>query len=102
MCARRGSGALAPMVRRGGVVVSLLIAGAVVSGCSATDGGGDETLTIFAAASLTETFTTLEEAFEHDHEGVDVVISFDSSTALAEQIRQGAPADVIATLGRTA
>lgn len=102
MPARRGRAAPTPVVRRGGVVVCLLFAGAVVSGCSAAGDGSDETLTIFAAASLTETFTTLEEAFEHDHEGLDVVISFDSSTALAEQITQGAPADVIATADQAA
>src|SRR5688500_2755786 len=57
-------------------------------------------LTIFAASSLTDSFGVLEKAFEKDHEGVDVVISYGSSTALAEQIVQGAPADVIATADR--
>jgi molybdate transport system substrate-binding protein len=66
--------------------------------CSDDAGGADEqTLTVFAAASLTEAFTTLEEAYEKDHEGVDVVLSFGSSTTLAEQVTEGAPADVLAT-----
>ena len=71
-------------------------------GCS-RDSGGDEagvtaeTLTVFAAASLTEVFDELEARYENDHPEVDVVISFGSSTALAEQVQAGAPADVIAT-----
>jgi molybdate transport system substrate-binding protein len=73
----------------------LVVAGAA---CSDDAGAGDEqTLTVFAAASLTEAFTTLEDAYEKDHEGVDVVLSFGSSTTLAEQITEGAPADVLAT-----
>ncbi len=66
-----------------------------VSGC----GGNDKTeLTIFAAASLTESFTELERAYENDHADVDVIVSFGSSSALAEQVNEGSsPADVIAT-----
>ncbi len=61
---------------------------------SATNG---KTLTVLAAASLTETFTSLAETFEDDHPGVEVRLSFDSSATLAEQVVQGAPADVLAT-----
>jgi molybdate transport system substrate-binding protein len=79
-------------------MVTSLAAGALlltaVTGCS----GSDKTkLTIFAASSLTGTFTTLESQFEKDHSNVDVVLSFGSSTTLAEQITGGAPADIIAT-----
>ena len=52
---------------------------------------------MLAAASLTETFTTLAKEFEADHPGVDVKLAFDSSATLAEQVTQGAPADVLAT-----
>ncbi len=54
-------------------------------------------LTVFAASSLTGTFGTLKTQFESQHPGVTVVLSFGSSTTLAEQITAGAPADVIAT-----
>ncbi|WP_107660812.1 molybdate ABC transporter substrate-binding protein [Nocardia suismassiliense] len=54
------------------------------------------TVTVFAAASLTETFTELGKQFEAAHPGVRVVYSFGASSALAEQINQGAPADVFA------
>lgn len=68
------------------------------SGEAATD---NSQLTVFAASSLTETFTELESAFEADHPGVDVVISFGSSGTLTEQITAGAPADVVATADDT-
>jgi molybdate transport system substrate-binding protein len=62
-------------------------------------GGGDDdrTLTVLAAASLTETFTELAQVFEEDHPGVDVELVFGSSTTLAEQAAAGAPGDVLAT-----
>lgn len=61
-------------------------------------GGDDEqTLTVLAAASLTETFTELAEAFEADHPGVEVELVLGSSTALAEQAADGAPGQVLAT-----
>ncbi len=77
------------------LVVSFLL-GASLAGCGG-DSGGRTQLTVLAAASLTETFEQLEESFEKDHPDVDVVISFGSSSALAEQVNQGSPADVIAT-----
>ncbi|MFF2083580.1 molybdate ABC transporter substrate-binding protein [Nocardia sp. NPDC058176] len=55
------------------------------------------TVTVFAAASLTETFTELGKQFEAAHPGTKVVYSFGASSALAEQIKQGAPADVFAS-----
>jgi molybdate transport system substrate-binding protein len=56
-----------------------------------------KTLTVLAAASLTESFTALEKRFETEHAGVDVKISFAGSSALAQQIIQGAKADVFAS-----
>lgn len=53
-------------------------------------------LTVFAAASLTESFTTIDHQFEAAHPGVKVTPSFDASSTLATQITQGAPADVFA------
>ncbi len=55
-----------------------------------------ETVTVFAAASLTETFTSLGAEFEKAHPGVKVRFNFGSSATLAQQIVQGAPADVFA------
>ena len=55
------------------------------------------TVSVFAAASLTESFTTLAKSFEAAHPGVTVKLDFDASSALALQITQGAPADVFAS-----
>jgi molybdate transport system substrate-binding protein len=68
----------------------------------AASGSGSEdelsgTLTVLAAASLTESFEALADEFEARHEGVTVELAFDSSATLAEQVNQGAPGDVLAT-----
>ncbi|WP_329087997.1 MULTISPECIES: molybdate ABC transporter substrate-binding protein [unclassified Streptosporangium] len=54
------------------------------------------TLTVFAAASLTGTFTELGKTFEAAHPGTTVRFNFGSSATLAQQIVAGAPADVFA------
>jgi molybdate transport system substrate-binding protein len=54
-------------------------------------------LTVFAAASLTETFTRLGRDFEAANPGSTVAFSFAGSSALATQINEGAPADVFAS-----
>jgi molybdate transport system substrate-binding protein len=57
---------------------------------------GAGTVTVFAAASLTEAFTQIAEDLEADEPGTTVVLSFGASSALAQQIVNGAPADVFA------
>ncbi|WP_328474335.1 molybdate ABC transporter substrate-binding protein [Actinoplanes sp. NBC_00393] len=54
-------------------------------------------VTVFAAASLTESFTTLGKQFEQAHPGTTVTFNFAGSSALATQINEGAPADVFAS-----
>jgi molybdate transport system substrate-binding protein len=81
-------------------VLALLLAGcgggaqpaASVPSAAAESG----TLTVLAAASLTETFNALEKRFESDHPGVDVKLNYAGSSDLAQQIVNGAPADVFA------
>jgi molybdate transport system substrate-binding protein len=55
------------------------------------------TINVFAAASLQEAFTKLGTQFEAAHPGTKVVFNFGPSSGLAEQIGQGAPADVFAS-----
>ena len=52
-----------------------------------------ETVTVFAAASLTTALAEIEADFEAAT-GHDLVVSLAGSSALAQQIRQGAPADI--------
>lgn len=75
--------------------VPLLLAAITVGGASALN--AQQSLTVFAAASLTEAFTALGEAFEARHPGVTVRFNFAGSQVLATQIEQGARADVLAT-----
>jgi molybdate transport system substrate-binding protein len=82
--------------------VALLLAGCAPAAPEPEPGGTDEaltgSLTIFAAASLTASFTELAEEFGADHPGVTIApISFDGSSTLATQINEGAPVDVFAS-----
>jgi molybdate transport system substrate-binding protein len=54
-------------------------------------------LTVFAAASLTDAFEELGERFEQANPDVSVAFNFESSSTLATQITEGAPADVFAS-----
>lgn len=100
-------------VRRGlswsvAVIAALVAFGA--AGCGAdqrqsatlgADGGQLEgvtgTITVAAAASLSVAFKQIGDAFESAHPGVEVTFNFDSSSALAAQIVEGAPVDVFAS-----
>lgn len=83
--------------------IPVAMAGALALLVSATACGSDDTsssddkLVVLAASSLTEAFGDLEKTYESEHEGIDVQISYDSSSVLASQVMEGAPADVLAT-----
>ena len=79
-------------MRTGFVAVAALF----VVACEAS-GGGERTLTVFAASSLTEVFATVELEFEADHPDVDVVVNLAGSSTLATQLLAGAEADVFAS-----
>jgi molybdate transport system substrate-binding protein len=59
------------------------------------DDGG--TLTIFAAASLTDAFAEMESTLEDAHSGLDIIIETGGSQTLVTQLQEGARADVLAT-----
>ncbi|TDV48047.1 molybdate ABC transporter substrate-binding protein [Actinophytocola oryzae] len=96
------------------VVAVMAAAALALAGCGSSDpgastedtGSADTTsaapeitgdVTVFAAASLTESFTRIGKDFEAEHSGVKVTFNFAGSSALATQINQGAPADVFAS-----
>jgi molybdate transport system substrate-binding protein len=64
---------------------------------SSTPAAGQQTLTVFAAASLKGTFSTLGRQFEAAHPGTRVSFSFGGSADLVTQLQQGAPGDVFAS-----
>ena len=55
------------------------------------------TVTVSAAASLTDAFREIGRRFEAAHPGARVRFNFGASSTLVEQIKQGAPADVVAS-----
>jgi molybdate transport system substrate-binding protein len=73
----------------------------VAAGCGEEEpegnGAEEQTLTVYAAASLTKSFEEIEVEFEDTHAGVDVEFSFAGSSDLVVQIQEGAPADVFAS-----
>ncbi|MEU1515415.1 molybdate ABC transporter substrate-binding protein [Streptomyces sp. NPDC005811] len=94
-----------------GVGVAALLA---LSACSSDDSGDASatsgastsasasaklsgTVTVFAAASLKESFTSLGQEFEKAHPGTKVTFNFGGSDTLAASITGGAPADVFAS-----
>lgn len=66
-------------------------------GAPASTNAAPTTITVFAAASLTEAFDELAERFEAEHPLIEVVVNSGGSAALAQQIAEGAPADVFAS-----
>jgi molybdate transport system substrate-binding protein len=93
--------------RRFGIPIVIAVTAALaLAGCgsggdkaagSSTPTASTKTLTVLAAASLTETFNQLGKTFEQAHLGTKVVFSYGGSSTLAQQITQGAPADVFAS-----
>ncbi|HIZ37329.1 MAG TPA: molybdate ABC transporter substrate-binding protein [Candidatus Ruania gallistercoris] len=66
------------------------------------EGGGDQTLTVFAAASLTEPMDELLEMFAAEHPDVTIEPAvYDGSSTLVTQLTEGAQADVLATANTT-
>lgn len=64
---------------------------------AATSKPAKTTLTILAAASLTESFSELALRFESAHPGVEVQLNFAGSQQLVLQLSQAAPGDVFAS-----
>lgn len=81
---------------RRAVLALTLLALVTTAACASSAKGDRRTVTVFAAASLTEVFEEAAEDFEARHPGVDVVFAFAGSSDLAQQIVEGAPADVFA------
>lgn len=67
----------------------------------AADTGVAGSITVAAAASLTDAFTEIAEDFEGEHPDADVELTFDSSGTLSEQILEGAGVDVFASADET-
>ena len=73
------------------LLVAVLLC-ASLAGCEKE--ASDRELTVFAAASLTETLTELGARYEAAHPGVKLIFNFGSSGKLADQIAAGADCDL--------
>lgn len=85
-------------------VVALLAAACGGNGSSPGGGSGSgppTEISVFAAASLTAAFNRIGQDFSAAHPGTKVTFNFAGSQALATQIQQGAPADVLAVADTT-
>ncbi|MCB0117708.1 MAG: molybdate ABC transporter substrate-binding protein [Anaerolineales bacterium] len=83
----------------------VLLAALFLVGCATTatpiSTPEPRSLTVFAAASLTDAFTEIGGDFEAVNPGVTVTFNFAGSQALRTQIEEGAPADVFASANKT-
>lgn len=87
-----------------GLAIALTVSAcgpASVSGGEEADGDVSGTLTVFAAASLTEAFDELSEVFVAANPDLEVTRNHAGSQTLASQIEAGAPADVFASADET-
>jgi molybdate transport system substrate-binding protein len=71
----------------------------VLAGCAPVP--ETSTVTVLAAASLTDALDEASAAYMADHPDVEIVVSYGGSSALAEQIVSGAPADVFFAANET-
>lgn len=79
---------------------ALLAAGMILVACGSTAQSSNH-LTVFAAASLTDSFTALRHAFQQQHPDISAQFSFAGTPSLVRQIEQGAQADVFASADTT-
>ncbi len=66
---------------------------------AATEASASESITVFAAASMTESLTKATETFTSE-QGVEVSFNYDSSGTLKTQIEEGAECDVFISAGQ--
>ncbi len=79
------------------IIIALIGFGTLACQPAPVDQTSTQSLTVFAAASLTESFSELAALFEASHPNVDVILNFAGSNTLRAQIENGAPADVFAS-----
>ena len=82
------------------IIAAVCAVGFVFLACAPAgprSGDSANTLTVFAAASLAESFQALAAAFEDEHPGIKVAFNFAGSQTLRTQLEHGAEADVFAS-----
>lgn len=82
-------------------LVGLIVAGGVSScgfgsGTAGLDDARPTTVDVYAASSLTDVYSEIEQRFEDANPDIDIRLNLAGSSTLARQINDGAPADVFA------
>ena len=67
---------------------------------AATEAAEPVELIVFAAASMTETLTTLGNQYMAENQNVNIIFNFDSSGTLKTQIQEGADCDIFISAGQ--
>ena len=75
-------------------------AAAQVATEAATEAAEPVELIVFAAASMTETLTTLGNQYMAENQNVNIIFNFDSSGTLKTQIQEGADCDIFISAGQ--
>ena len=83
----------AHLVRRLLLMGSAIGLACTLSACGRSD--AKTNIDLYAAASLSTAMTSMAEAFENAEPNIRIVLNFAGSATLVEQIKQGAPADVV-------
>ena len=92
-----------------GRISLLFAAAALLAACGSAGGTAGSpsaapltgTISVLAAASLTDSFKALGTSFQTAHSGVAVQFSFAGTPTLVTQIEQGAQADILASADTT-
>ena len=82
-----------PLARRLLSMGSAIGLACTLPACSRSDARTN--IDLYAASSLTTAMTSMAEAFENAEPNIRIVLNFAGSATLVEQIKQGAPADVV-------
>lgn len=96
------------MLRRSGATACAVLLASRAVACSATGSASDDagqapdgtTITVFAAASMTESLTKAADEFMAESPQYEVSFNFDSSGTLKTQIEEGADCDVFISAGQ--
>ncbi len=88
------------MITRRPVLAAAVIVTLVLVACAPASpeaGDAEATLTVFAAASLAESFQALADAYETENPDTSIAFNFAGSQTLRTQLEHGAEADIFAS-----
>ena len=94
------AGAAAALTACGGAASSTAASSVASSAAASSEAAQSVELTVFAAASLTETLTAIGETYSAENPGVTFRFNFDSSGTLKTQIQEGADCDLFISAGQ--